>query len=290
MSVFGKGSSLTSALTRLYGEAAERDAILMRLGDTDCAVLGRDLERLGQIPAAHVRMQNEATDLGSTGCAAHTILQAAAENAVCELIERLAIERWWRGQVEIVHLGPSWAEIDGFEAYVAQLRKEAIASRQTEVFSLGAWGPVQTVMARSRELDGGEVAVAFAAGRRLEHTARRAVLELASVELETSELRANRNIDARFERESTLGLIAARQEVLAGSHAALFDACGAPIPADVETPQTVGALLEGLANVDLDIRLVDLTRPETGLPACRAMFLDPSLQPATPKGFELSPL
>lgn len=79
MSLFGKGNLLLNALTRLYGEAAERDAILMRPGDTDCAIIDRNLERLGQIPAADVRVQNETMGLGSTGCAAYTELHAPAE-------------------------------------------------------------------------------------------------------------------------------------------------------------------------------------------------------------------
>lgn len=289
-SLFGKGSSLTIALNRLFGEAAERDAMLLRHGDTECAVFDQDLGKLGKIPAAKVREQNEAKGLGSTGCAAHTVLQAAAENAVCELIERFAVDLWWQGQGELVRLGSGWTEFESFKAYVVHLRREALAPRQTDVYSLGAFGPVQTVMARSCDPDGSQIAIAFAAGRRLEQTARRAVLELASVELETSELRASRQMDVPIERETTLGLIAARQKALAGSHASLFAACGAPIPPDVEAPRTVSALMVGLSDVNLDIRLVDLTRAETGLPACRAMFLDHSLQPAPPTGFELSPL
>lgn len=48
--VFGKGENLIQAHNSLYGEAAERDALYLRIADKDRSILNAELAALRQVP------------------------------------------------------------------------------------------------------------------------------------------------------------------------------------------------------------------------------------------------
>lgn len=290
INVFGKGASPSQALTRLWGEAAERDALYLQKDDDARAVLDGSLTATGTVSAVEVLQSGAPDDLGSTGCAAHNLLSRAAHLAVCELIERFAVLSWWRGQTRPVALMSNWSGHEPLMRGVSALRHGARAVRLTRFFSLGRHGAIHTVMARSGDLDGSHIAVAFAASDRLDHAARRSFLELLSVELEVAEIKATQAEGREIDRDSDIGLAVIRQEALRGTHAHLLHPQDAPIPKDADRPASIADVLTGLSDDGLQVRLIDLTREDTKLPVCRAMFASPDLQPKFPKGYELSPL
>ncbi len=74
------------------------------------------------------------------------------------------------------------------------------------------------------------------------------------------------------------------------THSGLFKGEGFA-PFGNENPiRTVSDTLAAYADIGEEILLADLTRPEIGLPVCRAFFRDPRLQPVFPTGYDLSPL
>ena len=288
--VFGKGYSLSQALTGLYGEAAERDALYMRDGDGPRRRINADLEQVDSVAAREVLESGSPDDLGSTGCAAHTDFEVAARFAIHELVERFAVSLWWSGQVRPIRLDAKWSGYDGVEDHVQLLRHGARLDRRTTFFCLGCHGQVQVAMARSEAPDGAQIAIAFAAAETLAQAAQRAALELISVELETADLHAGLLCGDAVAPNSNRGLVARRQDALAQSHAHLFDASTGPVPRDCTRSRSLSELARDLAADGLSVLLADLSRDDINLPTCRAMFEDPTLQPRFPRGFELSPL
>lgn len=288
--VLGKGHSLSQALECLYGEAAEREALYMQSSDKTRALVKTNLMVIGSIPAEDVLQCGSPNDLGSTGCAAHNEFENAARFAVHELIERYAIWRWWAGDIRPTRLDAKWSGHAQIEDYVRHLRIGARIPRHTSFYRLGCDGPVQVAMARSEDLDGSQIAIAFAAAESLLQAARRSALELMSVELETVDLRAAILGGEEIAPNSNRGLVSLRQAALAQSHAHLFDAADCTLLADNHRICSLEALVDALSSVGLPVQLVDLSRDEINLPTYRAMFEDSNLQPRFPKGFELSPL
>ncbi len=288
--VFGKGSSLTQALGSLYGEAAERDGLYLRHGDTIRTRMNGDLQKMDSVPADTVLHADRPEDLGSTGCAAHTDFEIAARSAIWELIERYAVQLWWTGQTHPISLDGAWSESAQLSAVVQSLRSGASLRRSTLFYSLPCPGPMRVVMARSEEVDGSEITIAFATADTMLQAAQRAALELMSVELEAADLKAGLLRGDLIEPGSDRALVARRQKALKTTHAKLFDTCSAAIPKDSPRVSSLSALAEALAIENLAILLVDLSRDDINLPTCRAMFEDPQLQPRFPKRPELSPL
>jgi ribosomal protein S12 methylthiotransferase accessory factor YcaO len=291
--VLGKGVNEQTALMRLYGEAAERDTLYQRKDDDTCQQIDIDLQGLGCVPAADVRLgcrDGAGGRLGSNGCSAHNLMERAIHLAVAELIERKAVWQWWRGRVPAGRIDPMSLGLDGLAQEVSAARRGAVAPRETRFFLLRGSGPFQVVMARSTAPDGSEPAIAFAAALDVQRAAVSAFLELLSVELETADLHGARLRQEGFTRDSARGLVAARQEALSGSHASLFSA-----PDDVHHGQdashwTLEQILSWYAENGEAILLFDLTRSDINLPTCRACFADRALQPVFPAGYDLSPV
>ena len=288
--IAGKGLSLLQALQSLCGEAAERDAVFMRDTDETRRLLDANLAVSKTIPADQVLTQGTKEDLGSTGCATHTIFETAVFHAIYELIERYAAWHWWSGALAPTRLERNWPGYANITEYVKRLRRGSFVPRNTAFYCLGRYGPVQTAMTRSEAPDGSQIAVAFAASGTLGKAAQRAFLELLSVELETADLMAGKLNGAVIDRESSRGLVAARQDAMADSKAHLFDADTIDAPKDRDCASSAAVLIKSLLSDGYAISFADLTRPEINLPTYRAMFEDPALQPRFPGGFELSPL
>jgi ribosomal protein S12 methylthiotransferase accessory factor YcaO len=286
----GKGLTSKQAMLSMLGEAAERDAVIRREQDRQKFIMNSDGQSIDTISAAEVLVWDFTDDLGSSGCAAHNLMQTAMVNATCELIERRAVMLWWAGSIEALKI----SELDPlFEPVFERIRASrhgAYEHRLTDLFVLAYPGPVTTVAGRSISQDGDQIAVAFAAALHPVDAAFKAFLELLSVELETSDLQFARLSGEPFERKSPRGLVAARQEAFLTTHQSLF-AGEEYLALDSEFDGfELEYLLSFYSMRGMEIMLVDLTRTETGLPACRALFRDQSLQPRFPTGFDLSPM
>jgi len=287
--VFGKGHTPSQALNSVCGEAAERDALYTRNDDEVRSILNVEMTVLRQVPADKVLLSGTPDDLGSSGCASHNDFDAAARLAISELIERHAALLWWQGNLRPIELVAPWSGQEEIDAYMQTLRREAVIARHTRQYCLGAFGPLRVAMARSEGRNGSEIAIAFAADDTLSGAVKRATLELTSVELEVADLCAALRTGEAFAPESNRGLVARRQEALASSHAHLFDAAQEPVAVDCPRPPSLVALGKQLSQEGLAIEIADLSRNDTKLPTCRALFEDPDLQPRFPKGYELSP-
>ncbi|MEP3847712.1 MAG: YcaO-like family protein [Paracoccaceae bacterium] len=287
--VFGKGHKLTQALNSLCGEAAERDALYLRSTDRVRPIMNVDLAVLKQVAAEKVLLSGVPEDLGSTGCAAHNTFDTAARLAIAELIERHAALLWWQGDLRPIELGSAWTGRTEIDHYISNLRSGCLIARQTTFYCLGAFGPLRVAVARSEGEDGSEIAIAFAADDTLSGAVKRATLELASVELEVADLCYARRTNAPIPLDSNRGLVARRQEALAGPYAHLFDASKGPVPADSPKSLSLAALGRQLSVDGLAVHIADLSRNDTKLPTCRALFEEPDRQPRLPRGPELSP-
>lgn len=283
----GKGMSEDGAMTRLYGEAAERDALFMRTGDEARPLIDATLTHCADVPAHDVLLSDEKPELGSNGCATHNMMERAVHMAIAELIERRAIWLWWERRVPLWRLELS----SHLTRVISDARAGAIVPRETRLFAVQDTGPFKVALAHSQTLDETEPAIAFAASLDPDRAAERAFLELLSVELETADLHGARLRKDPVIRESDRGLVAARQEALCGTHRDLLDAPREPVrlKADSET-WTLERIIAHYSEAGQDIMLADLTRPDTNLPTCRALFRNADLQPRFPRGYALSPL
>ena len=290
MYVAGKGLSDNEALVRLYGEAAERSSTLYKSDDGIRILMDETGSRSGSIPATKILMGEEITDLDSSGCATHNLMGLAIFNAVCELFERRAVYLWWYRSTSAKRLPETHPIIPELSKYVRAARTGALVHRETDFFLLTYDQLVHVVVARSASLDGTEVAIAFAANPNLQNAAKRAFLELLSVELETSDLQYARLTGTPYGRHSNRGLVAARQEALLTTHLDLFDVESSDGLELDFGEQNIGGMLSHSAAIGETILLADLTRLEISLPTCRAFFQDIDKQPRFPRGYELSPL
>lgn len=291
--VAGKGVTVADAEKRLQGEAAERDALYLRHGDTERTCLNLLTETSRQIPAAEVMRShpNAPDDPGSSGCAAHNLFEQAAMAAIGELIERRAVFLWWNKKAPARRLPGDWLTLQTeLGAMISRARRGAKHPRYTRFFLLMDPSPIPVVTAWSSDADGGQIAVAFASGTSLDAAAGRAFLELLSVELETADLAYAKAQKQPFSKNSNRGLVEARQKAFQHSHADLFPSCATRVPDIAPPPKTPKHLLKICQTHGQAVELVDLTRVETGLPVYRAIYADRSLQPHFATGNELSPL
>ncbi|MCA0869668.1 YcaO-like family protein [Seohaeicola saemankumensis] len=288
--VAGKGYCEADAMTRMLGEAAERDAVLKRLGDETRPLMNARGRTIGTVAASRVLQQGSARDPGSHGCSTHNQMHRAITTAVNELIERRAVMLWWHGGIGAARLPADLLAELRISSRLRDMRDGALEVRQTDLFRLEYPGPVHVIAARSRDLQGAQTAVAFAAGTDIALTADRALLELLSVEVETSDLAHARQTGQTVARDSARGLVAARQAAFETTHRDLFGDGPARFPEPPETGLSIDAILDIYRDRGEEILLADLTRPEIGLPTCRAYFRETALQPRFPGGFALSPL
>ena len=62
------------------------------------------------------------------------------------------------------------------------------------------------------------------------------------------------------------------------------------VRSEARASDELSLILESLAYHSCEVELFDITRPEIGLPTCRAMFKDRKRQPIFPAGYALSPV
>ena len=213
----------------------------------------------------------------SVGVAAGPTFDWAASRALLELIERDAASLWWMGgrrgkAVPLDH--PAMAEI---RRLVGTLRQHA-QDRRSWVLDLTTDIGIPVVGALSCDIDGKQLAYGLAARLSLEEAARAAILELCQTELaillaqikqvETSEGNLPPSDRAHLERGAA---------IKADQCALLRPIEQNPTPSEKVMGPELPAIARAMGQCGIEAALVDMTRPQCGIPVVRAVA--PALQP-----------
>lgn len=221
----------------------------------------------------------DAPFLLGTGCAAGPTFEAAAVHGLLELIERDAASLWWRGgrRGRVIP-----AESDAYQvagALFAQIRPQQ-ADRRSWLLDITTDVGVPCIAAVSLRSDGSGFACGLAAGMTFAAAVPSAVRELCQIELAYAVVQAKREErgDAALNRYDLQHLERSRR--IDASCALLHPAPpGAVRPELTEAGDTraLGLLVGRLAQMEIDVLAVDLTRPRFGIPVVRVVA--PGLQP-----------
>jgi ribosomal protein S12 methylthiotransferase accessory factor len=215
----------------------------------------------------------------STGCAAGATFEAAAARAILEVVERDAVALWWIGGRRARPLAGESAALAEAVRLLGVLRQDS-RERASWLLDLTTDLGVPCVAALSVDESGRGLACGFAARLTLEEAARAAVLEMCQMELAllvALAKREQRGGDALNEVDRRHLDRAAR---IAAGRCALIHPLGAPgrsaLPACNGPREELEAVLTQFARHAIEIGLVDLTRPELGIPVVCAIA--PQLQ------------
>jgi ribosomal protein S12 methylthiotransferase accessory factor len=215
----------------------------------------------------------------STGCAAGQTVEAAALRGTLELVERDAVALWWRGGRRGRPIAGGSAAGHQATELISQMR-QGKSDRQSSVLDITTDVGIPAVVAMSTRPDGFGCALGFAARLTLSGAVRAAIFELIQMELGQHVIAAKR----RESGDEALNENDRRQLRLA----TLLDTkvCGLLWP----TGEPRGGAREGpedpaigfqrvaqrLEARGISVHILDLTRPELGVPAVRV--LAPALQ------------
>jgi len=215
----------------------------------------------------------------STGCAAGATFEAAAARALLEVVERDAVALWWIGGRRgkpLAGESPAMAEA---VRLLGILRQDS-GERASWLLDLTTDLGVPCVAALSVDAAGKGLACGFAARLTLEGAARAAVLEMCQMELALLVALTKRDErgDAALNQVDRRHLDRARR--IAADRCALLHPLGVPGAAVLlacDGPrEELDALLAQLARCNIETALVNLTRPELGIPVVYAVA--PQLQ------------
>jgi ribosomal protein S12 methylthiotransferase accessory factor len=215
----------------------------------------------------------------STGCAAGATFEAAAARALLELVERDAVALWWIGGRRGRPLAGESAAMAEAVRLLGVLREDS-KERASWLLDLTTDLGVPCVAALSVDAAGKGLACGFAARPTLEGAARAAVLEMCQMELALLVALAKREErgEAGLNEVDRRHLDRARR--IAADRCDLIHPLGAPsasvLPACDGPRAELDALLAQLAQRNIEAALVDLTRPEPGIPVVHAVA--PQLQ------------
>ena len=213
----------------------------------------------------------------SVGVAAGPTFNWAASRALLELVERDAASLWWTGgrrgkPVPLDH--PDMAEIQRLVGSLRQHTNDRISWLLDVTTDIG----IPVIAALSCDTDGKHLAYGLAARLSLEDAARAAILELCQTELAIL-LAQIKRIEAG---ESNLSSIdrahLERGATIRADQCELLHPLGhRPAPPATTTGPELPAIAGALALCGIDAALIDMTRPEFGIPVVRAVA--PALQP-----------
>jgi ribosomal protein S12 methylthiotransferase accessory factor len=213
----------------------------------------------------------------STGCAAGPSFEAAAMRALLELVERDAAALWWAGGSLPRPIALDVLGMDAPARLLRLLRGEH-EERRTGLLDITSDVRVPVIVAFSTDLDGGTFAAGIAARLDVGTAASAALLELCQMEvgLLLAETRrrhggdvALNNVDRRH-LERAHGIEAACDPRLQPHGEPYQD-----LPPR-EIGDSLDQLKSELARIGVDAALVEMTRPEIGIPVVKAIA--PGLQ------------
>ena len=193
----------------------------------------------------------------------------AADKAMFELIERDAVAIWWYNRVLRPRLPADLLDEAG--AHDLRLWLDERADRVWWIVDVSSDIDVPVVAALSCNADGSMMADGYAAGRTWQEAGLGAVLEMLQAEtsLAFMEMKAERESSEEGGRrtsafyQATLDLNVFEEGFLAG----LPETGSAP--RDVE--RTAAEVDRMLREKDIDLLVADITRPDIGIPAARAI-------------------
>jgi ribosomal protein S12 methylthiotransferase accessory factor len=215
----------------------------------------------------------------STGCAAGSSFETAAARALLELVERDAASLWWIGGQRPRPLAENGAAMAEGVRLLGALREDS-RERASWLLDITTDLEIPSVAAISVDGDGRGLSCGLAARLTFEQAARAAILEMCQMELALPIVEAKR----RQRGEAALNAVDHRHLARAAIDAG---ACGLLHPSGMprhESGQPTGDAGEELTllraiftGCGLEAALVDLTRPEFGVPVVCARA--PQLQP-----------
>jgi ribosomal protein S12 methylthiotransferase accessory factor len=212
----------------------------------------------------------------STGVAAGSTCEHAAERALLELIERDAAALWWIGGRRGRPLALDEPAAAG-SATLLQAVRQGAAQRATWLLDITTDLGVPCFVAMSASPRGDGLAFGFSARLSRDEAARAAIFEMCQMEL---------GVQLSAEKLRQLGSEAlaeadrrhlARATALSAESCDLLHPIGTPWHGDIEPPSDgLGHLQQLLAAKGMSVALVDLTRPALAVPVVRAIA--PGLQ------------
>jgi len=215
----------------------------------------------------------------STGCAAGANFEAAASRALLEVVERDAVSLWWVGGQRAKPLAGESAAMAEAVRLLGVLRQGS-EERASWLLDLTTDLGIPCVAAISLDGNGKGLACGFAARLALEAAARAAVFEMCQMELALPLVLAKRQQGGEAALNDVDRRHLDRAARIAADRCALIHPLGSPgrysAPACDGPREELAALLAALAHRDVEVGLVDLTRPDFGIPVVGAIA--PQLQ------------
>ena len=316
VSVTGKGTSLREAFESCVGEASEYlsqleldDDIVEKVDADHALALLDDCSRLfvegllkqAQLHASEVdwlpatrlsdggrvflpadlcwrrpdaRRRLSPPFLLGTGTAAGPSFEAAVLHGVLELVERDALGLWWKGGRR-GRQAPAGSEAHERACELLARLRHGRTTRETWLLDVTSDIGVPCAVAAS--CDPGGANFAFGAGARLSMSSalRSALLELCQMELAYAAVAAKRSErgDAALNEQDWLHL--RRATSINATTCELLQPLPT-LPPTSGSPQSLGALISRLAELRIEVYVVEITRPRWAIPSVR--LLAPALQ------------
>ncbi|MGE0766391.1 MAG: YcaO-like family protein [Hyphomicrobiaceae bacterium] len=216
----------------------------------------------------------------STGVAAGRSFEAAALRAVLELIERDAVALWWIGGRR-GHAPSMEAAATGEAHALLGALRHGRQDRVSWILDLTSDLRVPVMAALSADRDGYGLVCGFAARLDASDAVRAAIYEMCQMELGLNIAEARNGMQAsRPLPEDDRARLALAREIDTRSCALLHPAgtvAGADCAsASMQTGEAFPTLLRHLDGLGVEVALLDLTRPEFGIPVAAAVA--PALQ------------
>ena len=216
----------------------------------------------------------------STGCAAGASFEAAAARALLEVVERDAVALWWIGGRQARPLAGEGTAMAEAVRLLGVLR-EGSAERASWLLDLTTDLAIPCIATLSVDAASGTgLACGFAARLTPEEAARAAVLEMCQMELALLVTLAKREERGEAALNEVDRRHLDRATRIAADRCALIHPLGTPggsgLPPCNTAREELEALLARLTHHGIEAALVDLTRPELGIPVAHAIA--PQLQ------------
>lgn len=213
----------------------------------------------------------------SVGVAAGPTFEWAASRALLELIERDAASLWWIGGRRGREVPPDHPAVTGIRQLIATLRQHS-QDRTSWLLDLTTDIGIPVIAALSCDTDGKQLAYGLAARLTIEDAARAAILELCQTELAIllAQIRqADRGEDSL---PPTDRAHLERGAAIKADQCALLHPIGAhPTQPEEIAGAELPAIARAMARCGIAAALIDMTRPQFGIPVVRAVA--PALQP-----------
>jgi ribosomal protein S12 methylthiotransferase accessory factor len=207
----------------------------------------------------------------SNGCAAGRTFEGALSHALLELVERDATGIWWYGRISRPALARSVVEDDPLDGALA---RRAQMGQQAWLLDLTHDLEIPVVAAILADQAGALQALGFGADVEPLRAARAAYREMCQIELSVALVRRRAGQMGEAARPEDRGLLhwmsAASIERLPHLRPGTGATPRAPSTAANNDGEATGLILERLYRAGLEALVVDLQRPDIGIPGARA--------------------